>query len=100
MSNATLTYRCGRNGCKVAEVIWEKGKPRAYVRESVALGKIHGDQIHTHQRALVTCHDVMESDDILTSICKCGRRQLALAQIRDDVQGGRTGKVVLTDTPT
>lgn len=100
MSNTTLTYRCARNGCKVAEVIWEGGKPRAYVRESVALGKVHGDQTHTHQRALVTRHDVMESDDIVTSMCKCGRRQLALAQIRSDVQARRTGKVLLTDTPT
>lgn len=100
MSTTTLTYRCGRNGCKVAEVVWEKGKPMAYVKESLALGKLHAGRPHAHQRALITCHDLLESDEVVTGICKCGRRPLSLSQLRSDVQAGRTGKVVLTDTPT
>jgi hypothetical protein len=98
-NNATLTVRCATKGHNLAEVIFEQGKPFAYVRESATYITKDPDRQGTPKTFIVR-HDLLESEgETVIVACRCGRRTLSLTSVLHQVQNGGRGKT-LTDSAT
>jgi hypothetical protein len=100
MNNATLTMRCPTKAHTLAEVIYEQGKPFAYVRESATYVTYDPNRPGT-PKTFVTRWDLLEEYDDRTQViaaCRCGKRMIALATLLDLVKSGQRGKT-LTNAP-
>lgn len=102
-ARATLTLRCPEQGHALIEVVWEGGKAYAHTREQ-ATRIVRGDDGQPkaipsmRQRDRVDLEAEAGDAAIVTVLCKCGSRVVALAPLYDLVKSGRTG-VAVADSP-
>jgi hypothetical protein len=95
-NNASLTLRCPDKGHKLAEVVYENGKPFAYCRESGTYVTNDPSRQGT-PKTFTTRWDLLEEYPDSTQVivaCRCGRRMVSLADVLDRVQAGKTGKTL------
>jgi hypothetical protein len=107
-NNASLTLRCPEKGHKLAEVIFERGRPMAYCQEFVTRLLLSADgepraiparsmPRNSEGQPFATVYDLNEEAHDrthVTVVCKCGKRTVPLALLLDEVSTGNKNKIL------